>query len=129
MSESRKPGSPTTPAPKNQPTQKAQPTTKTAAELDAELEADLIAPEYTPYKSENDETATDVESLTAENYTVPEGEENLYHVLLDKPNFSPKTGQKLSVAFVQKFTAADWDAHQKHSTEGFTAVMLHDPKQ
>ena len=49
------------------------------------------------------------------NYLPEEKERGLFHVELDKPSFNQKTGKKISVSFVQKFTTADWNAYKKHS--------------
>lgn len=61
-------------------------------------------------------------------YTPSETEKHLYHVELDKPGFNPNTGEKLSKAFTQKFTQAEWNQFEKNSGGlGYTKKILWDP--
>ena len=65
-----------------------------------------------------------------ENSYVPqENEKNLYHALLDKPAFDPRTGKKCSKEVTQKFTEAEWNLFAKHYEGlGYTIKMLWNPK-
>jgi len=62
-------------------------------------------------------------------YVPQENEKNLYHALLDKPAFDPRTGKKCSCEFTQKFTEAEWNQFAKHYEGlGYTIKMLWNPK-
>ncbi len=63
-------------------------------------------------------------------YAPLEHEKGLYHVVLDKPGFDPKSGRKLSKAFTQKFTKADW-AQTKLSLAslGYEYEIIWDPEK
>ena len=71
------------------------------------------------------ESGEDVET----SYVPQENEKNLYHALLDKPAFDPRTGKKCSKAVTQKFTEAEWNLFAKHYEGlGYTIKMLWNPK-
>lgn len=73
----------------------------------------------------NVESGEDVET----SYVPQENEKNLYHALLDKPAFDPRTGKKCSKAVTQKFTEAEWNLFAKHYEGlGYTIKMLWNPK-
>lgn len=62
-------------------------------------------------------------------YLAEQKEHHLYHVKLDKPNYSPKDGKKVSKAFIQKFSVQDWNNHNKNGRGlGFTAEILWNPE-
>jgi len=62
-------------------------------------------------------------------YTPEENELHMVHVRLDKPQFSPKDGSKISVDYVQKFDIEEWDFMKKNLTaQGFKIVELHNPR-
>lgn len=69
------------------------------------------------------------ESHDVENEYKPKNTEaHLFHVELDKPAFNKTTGKKLSKAYVQKFTGADWNAFKKHQKGlGFSLRVLWNP--
>jgi hypothetical protein len=61
-------------------------------------------------------------------YTPESTERDLYHVELDKPGFNPTTGEKLSKAFIQKFTKAEWNQFVGNSSGlGYKQTILWDP--
>ena len=71
------------------------------------------------------ESGEDVET----SYVPQENEKNLYHALLDKPAFDPRTGKKCSKEVTQKFTEAEWNLFAKHYEGlGYTIKMLWNPK-
>lgn len=71
------------------------------------------------------ESGEDVET----SYVPQENEKNLYHALLDKPAFDPRTGKKCSKEVTQKFTEAEWNLFAKHyESLGYTIKMLWNPK-
>lgn len=56
-------------------------------------------------------------------------ERGIFHAKLDKPYFDPKTGNKISKAFIQKFTIADWNSFIKNSTGlGYTIEIVWNPE-
>lgn len=59
----------------------------------------------------------------------PEAEaKGCFHVLLDKPSYSPKTGEKRSVAYIKKFGRAAWHHFLRHyATLGYTVKVLWNP--
>ena len=62
-------------------------------------------------------------------YVPKETEQNLYHVKLDKPAFDPKSGNKLSKEYIQKFTVAEWNQFIKNSSGlGYTMDILWNPE-
>lgn len=77
------------------------------------------------------ESGEDVESgeEVEPSYVPQENEKALYHVLLDKPAFDPRTGKKCSKEVTQKFTEAEWNLFAKHYEGlGYTIKMLWNPK-
>lgn len=75
---------------------------------------------------------------TKETYTPAKNERNLYHVRLDKPLFDKRTGKKISVPYVQKFTEKEYnDLVGKKSEKdmsnaemlGYTVEVLWNPKE
>lgn len=64
-----------------------------------------------------------------DSYVPQENEKNLYHAILDKPAFDPRTGKKCSREFTQKFTEAEWNQFANHYENlGYTIQMLWNPK-
>lgn len=47
-------------------------------------------------------------------YLPEEKERGIFHVTLDKPAFNPKDGKKLTKAYTQKFTVAEWNQFSKN---------------
>lgn len=56
-------------------------------------------------------------------------EQHLYHVSMEIVRFDSATGEKLSRAFVQKFTTREWDNFQKYGDKGYTIKVLWTPKR
>jgi len=78
-------------------------------------------------KSKKEAIAQREKAMTKEVYnkTVQQNEKNVFHVRLDKKQFSAKDGSKLSVAFVQKFPKAEFAQFQKHASAlGYTEVEV-----
>lgn len=68
-------------------------------------------------------------SAEISSYTPKENEKGLYHVKLDRPAFDPKSGQKISKSFIQKFTKAEWSQFEKNSTGlGYTIEVVWNPE-
>lgn len=62
-------------------------------------------------------------------YLPEEKERHLFHVKLDKPAFNPKDGKKLSKAYIQKFTVAEYNQFAKNGSGlGYTAEVLWNPE-
>lgn len=76
-----------------------------------------------------DEMKVDSGEDVETSYVPQENEKNLYHALLDKPAFDPRTGKKCSKEVTQKFTEAEWNLFAKHYEGlGYTIKMLWNPK-
>lgn len=77
------------------------------------------------------ESKTSAKTQSKESTYVPEDKEkHLYHIKLDKPSFDPKTGKKLSKAFVQKFTVAEYRLFEKNgNTLGYEKEVLWTPEE
>ena len=71
-----------------------------------------------------------LEELTPETYSVPRGEERVYHVLQEIRQFDRNTGRKLSVARVQKYGRKEFERglYDNLLRQGYTVTILHDPK-
>ena len=69
--------------------------------------------------------------ITKENYLVPAGEENLYHIRLEVKNFDVHTGERRSHPFLQKFNLIDVEAGMLSllRQQGYSIDILHDPKE
>jgi hypothetical protein len=67
--------------------------------------------------------------VTPENYIVPKGEENTYHVLQELKNFDRRTGKRLSRPVVQKYDAKVFRTQQRKwlQSMGYEFTILHDP--
>lgn len=72
---------------------------------------------------------TPIDRLTAENYIVPQGEENVYHTVIEVIQYDPKTGRKISKPRVQKFGKKTFETHVSSSLkkQGYSVTILHDP--
>lgn len=65
------------------------------------------------------------ESMTKDVYskTVKDNEKHLVHAKLDKPHFDSKTGEKKSVAYVQKFSKTEFEQFKTSAPRlGYTVV-------
>lgn len=68
--------------------------------------------------------------VTAENYIVPDGEEDTYHCRIEQRQFNPNTGERLSRPFIQKFPSKMWPALLRNlKQQGWTVDILHDPTE
>ena len=69
--------------------------------------------------------------ITPENYKVPAGEENTYHVKMEVKGFYQHTGERLSHPFIQKFSRVDFENGMMSQLrkQGYDMVILHDPKE
>lgn len=72
---------------------------------------------------------TPIEKLTAENYIVPKGEEQIYHAVIEVVQFDQKTGKRISKPRVQKFGKKQFETSVLASLrkQGYTITILHDP--
>ena len=84
------------------------------------------------------EMVQESEQAQSKAYTPAANEKNLYHVELEKPFYDKRTGKKLSVPSVQKFTEAEYKAltgkkneKDKSNAEmlGYTVKVLWNPKE
>lgn len=58
----------------------------------------------------------------------PVGEEGDYHVVIEKRNFDPKTGKRLSTPKVDKFAPKAFAIFEQNSVNlGYHVTILHDP--
>lgn len=69
--------------------------------------------------------------VTPENYIVPEGEENTYHVMIEQKFFNPMTGERKSRPRLQKFNDKIWNnlMQQNLTLQGWTYTILYNPTQ
>ena len=69
--------------------------------------------------------------ITPENYKVPAGEENTYHVKMEVKSFDQHTGERLSHPFIQKFSRVDFENGMMSQLrqQGYDMVILHNPKE
>lgn len=69
--------------------------------------------------------------ITPENYKVPAGEENTYHVKMEVKSFDQHTGERLSHPFIQKFSRIDFENGMMSQLrqQGYDMVILHNPKE
>lgn len=78
--------------------------------------------------------AAKAEALESEDeteaYEVPEGEEHLYHAMLESGvKFNPNTGERISKPYVQKFTYKEFKQFEKNAAIlGYTYKVLHQPE-
>lgn len=72
-----------------------------------------------------------IEQLTPDNYSVPKGEERLYHCIIEQTQFNRKNGKKLSHPRVQKFNRRIYEkvVRDKMLDTGYTITVLHDPTE
>ena len=70
-----------------------------------------------------------IESITADNYIVPKGEERAYHAIIEVRQHDPKTGKRISQPRIQKFGKKIFESHVRASLlkQGYTVTILHDP--
>lgn len=74
------------------------------------------------------ETKARIKGAQVGEYLPDESERGLFHVTLDKPAFNPKDGKKLSKAYTQKFTVAEWNQFSKNSSGlGYEQTIVWNP--
>lgn len=70
-----------------------------------------------------------LDSVTADNYKVPQGEEGIYHVVLEVKEFDRKTGERTSVPRVQKFGVNAFETSFPNLKRlGYDVRVVYDPK-
>lgn len=102
-----------------------------------ELEASK-QPEQETSKQPEETTEEQEAPASKETYIPDKSEKHLFHVLMDKPYFSQKTGKKLSKPYIQKFTDAEYKALTEKKNEsdtsyaemlGYEVTVLWNPKE
>jgi hypothetical protein len=80
-------------------------------------------------KFENGVKDVDLLEVTKENYIVPQGEEKVYHVLIEQRKFDPNTGKRLSRPRIQKFGKKMFESliQQNLPMQGYTLDILWNP--
>lgn len=69
-----------------------------------------------------------LDNVTADNYKVPQGEEGIYHVVLEVKEFDRKTGERTSVPRVQKFGINAFEtAFPNLKRLGYDVRVVYDP--
>lgn len=69
-----------------------------------------------------------LDNVTADNYKVPQGEEGIFHVVLEVKEFDRKTGERTSVPRVQKFGVNAFEtAFPNLKRLGYAVRVVHDP--
>jgi hypothetical protein len=69
--------------------------------------------------------------VTPQNYIVPEGEEGMYHCLIEVRKFNAETGERLSKPRVQKFNPKMYRnlMAEQLRLQGYTTTLLYDPTE
>lgn len=68
--------------------------------------------------------------VTAENYIVPQGEENTYHCKIEQTQFNPRNGKRMSRPRIQKFDVKMFPSLQRTlKQQGWDIEILYDPTQ
>ena len=72
-----------------------------------------------------------VDQVNAGNFTVPKGEEHLYHVKIEVPQFDQSTGQRISIPRIQPFTHKMFKSRLVNTLKqlGYKLEILHDPTE
>lgn len=72
-----------------------------------------------------------VDQVNAGNFTVPKGEEHLYHVKIEIPQYDPSTGRKISIPRIQAFGAKMFTSMLNLGLKGigYELEILHDPTE
>jgi len=80
-------------------------------------------------KSAEDKMSARIKSAQTGSYLPEPKERGIFHVKMDKPAFNPQDGKKLSKAFIQKFTVADWKHFEKNNKGlGYTVEIMWNPE-
>lgn len=82
-------------------------------------------------KTEQGIKEVNILQITPENYVVPEGEENLFHCIIEVRKFSSETGARISKPRLQKFGKKVFKTIMNHQLklQGYTVTILHDPEK
>jgi ribosomal protein S8 len=68
--------------------------------------------------------------VTPENYIVPEGEKQSYHVVQEVTTFDQRTGKRLSKPRIQKYGAKEFPSIARIlKQQGYEITVLYDPTQ
>jgi len=69
--------------------------------------------------------------ITPENYVVPTGEEDRYHVKIEVRKFDSESGERLSRPRIQVFGKKAYEQNLKENLvrQGYTLVELHNPNK
>lgn len=72
-----------------------------------------------------------VDQVNAGNFKVPKGEEHLYHVKIEVPQYDSSTGQKISSPRIQKFGAKSFKTMLNTELKkiGYKLEILYDPTE
>lgn len=72
-----------------------------------------------------------IKDVNPENYIVPEGEERIYHCLIEVKRFDSSNGKRLSIPRIQKFEPRSFESFIRHELQGqgYEVVILHNPKE
>lgn len=69
-----------------------------------------------------------LDNVTVDNYQLPQGEEGIFHVVLEVKEFDRKTGERTSVPRVQKFGVNAFEtAYPNLKRLGYDVRIVHDP--
>lgn len=69
-----------------------------------------------------------LDNVTVDNYQLPQGEEGIFHVVLEVKEFDRKTGERTSVPRVQKFGVNAFEtAYPNLKRLGYDVRVVHDP--
>jgi len=73
----------------------------------------------------------DILDITPENYVLPNGEEDRYHVKIEVPKFDSETGKRLSQPRIQKFGKKAYELNLKNDLvrQGYKLIVLHNPNK
>jgi hypothetical protein len=75
------------------------------------------------------EKTSRIKAAQSGSYLPEEKERVVFHVKLDRPFFDSKSGSKISKAFIQKFTVAEWNSFIKNSSGlGYTTEIVWNPE-
>lgn len=73
-------------------------------------------------------TAIRIKNAQSGSYLPEEKERKLVHVKMDKPSYSRTDGKKISKAYIQKFTIAEWNHFAKNSSGlGYKVEIMWNP--
>ena len=71
-----------------------------------------------------------ITEVTAQNYLVPKGEENSYHVRQEIKTFDQRTGRRLSQPRIQKYGAKEFKTVERIlRQQGYDIEVLYDPTE